>query len=169
MNWSGHWHGYGPWTGPPETYAKEGGRRPAHPNGPPAVLDPGDRRQQAVLDRYREAAAEFTAGPLPPTMTGHWLMKTGQVSADRTWTDVSIALAWLEKSYQAAPPFDRSDGKAAYVGLNVKLAYASDVLPRGVDVSWAYYVPTKNLTAFAVVCCRNRHHPDVPCPSRPPT
>lgn len=168
MSWSGHWHGYGPWIGPLSTYAKEGGRRPPHPSGPPSVLDPDDKRQQAVLDRYREAAAEFATGTLPPTMTGYWLMKKDQVSADRTWTDLGMALAWLEKTYQANPPFERADGKTAYISLDDKLAYATDALPRGVDVSWVYYLPSKNLAAFTVVCCPNHHRPDFRCPL-PPT
>lgn len=167
MSWSGHWHGYGPWIGSSADYAKEGGRRPAHPNGPPSVLDPEDKKQQAVLNRYREAAAEFQTGNVPPTMTGHWLMKKSQVSADRTWIDLGVALAWLTKKYKENPPFVRADGLEAYSSLDNKLEYATDVLPRGVDVSWVYYTSSKSLISFSVVCCPNRFHPDISCPLPP--
>ncbi|MGX1119541.1 hypothetical protein RKD37_004904 [Streptomyces ambofaciens] len=70
QSWSGHWHGFGPWTGSPATYFNEGNRRPAHVILP----DPG----ASCADRYREAASEFTNGALPPLMTGHWLLKRGQ-------------------------------------------------------------------------------------------
>ncbi|WP_240799829.1 hypothetical protein [Streptomyces sp. A1277] len=131
------------------------------------MLDPEDKKQQQVLDRYREAAAEFQTGNVPPTMTGYWLLKRNQVSNDRTWADVGIALAWLTKEYDANPPFVRSDGLAAYSGLHSKLEYATDVLPRGVDVTWVYYTSSKNLISFSVVCCPNRFHPGVSCPLPP--
>ncbi|MCX3058567.1 hypothetical protein [Streptomyces beihaiensis] len=167
MSWTGHWHGYGPWVGDPKTYAQEGSRRPPHPNGPPSVTDPEDKKQQQVLDRYREAAAEFQTGNVPPTMTGYWLTKKSQTSADRTWADVDIALEWLTKKYEENPPFERADGLQAYSSLDTKLEYASDVLPFGVDVSWVYYTPAKNLMSFSVVCCLNRFHPEIPCPLPP--
>lgn len=167
MNWSGHWHGYGPWTGSSAVYGREGGRRPPHPNGPPSVLNPEDKKQQEVLDRYREAAAEFQTGNVPPTMTGHWLMKKSQVSAERTWADLGIALAWLTKKYEENPPCVRAGGLQAYSSLDNKLEYATDVLPRGVDVTWLYYTAAKTLISFSVVCCPNRFHTDLPCPLPP--
>ncbi|MFB6654874.1 hypothetical protein ACFCZ4_06825 [Streptomyces microflavus] len=131
------------------------------------MLDSEDKKQQAVLNRYREAAAEFQTGNVPPTMTGHWLMKKSQVSADRTWMDLGVALAWLTKKYEENPPFVRADGLEAYSSLESKLEYATDVLPRGVDVSWVYYTGSKSLTSFSVVCCPNRFHPNIPCPLPP--
>ncbi|MFE0420897.1 hypothetical protein [Streptomyces sp. NPDC058953] len=120
-----------------------------------------------MLDRYREAAAEFQTSDMPPTMTGHWLMKRNQAAADRTWADMGIALAWLTKQYEANPPFEPVDGSQTYHGLDIKLDYTTDVLPRGVDVSWVYYTPSKNLISFSVVCCPNRFHPEIPCPLPP--
>lgn len=67
------------------------------------MLNPEDKKQQAVLDRYREAAAEFATGNMPPTMTGYWLLKQSHVSAGRTSTDLGITLAWLTKQYEANP------------------------------------------------------------------
>ncbi|MDH2393184.1 hypothetical protein QCN29_31300 [Streptomyces sp. HNM0663] len=131
------------------------------------VLDPENKTQVDTLNRYREAASEFQSGNVPPTMTGYWLMKKHLVSADRTWTNVGVALAWLTKHYEANPPFQRTDGLQAYCGLDWKLEYAEDVLPRGVDVSWVYYMPSENLTSYSVVCCPNRFHPEIPCPFPP--
>ncbi|MEU3754526.1 hypothetical protein AB0H17_17420 [Streptomyces olivoreticuli] len=167
MSWSGHWHGYGPWVGLPAVYAHEGNRRPAHPNGPPTPTSADDKATQRVHDRYREAAAEFRTGNVPPLMTGHWLLKQSRTAADRTWADIDIALAWLTKHYQENPPLEPEDGKTAYCSLDIKLEYASDVLPRGVDVSWVHYGKSQNLLSLSVVCCPNRFHPEIPCPLPP--
>ncbi|MFM9368756.1 hypothetical protein [Streptomyces sp. Da 82-17] len=131
------------------------------------MLDPEDKKQQAVLDRYREAASEFTTGNVPPTMTGYWLQKKNQVASDRTWSDLGIVLAWLTKQYEANLPFERPDGRQAYSTLDTKLDYATDVLPRGVDVSWVYYTPSERLISFSIVCCPNRFHPEIACPLPP--
>ncbi|REK89890.1 hypothetical protein DY245_13230 [Streptomyces inhibens] len=159
MSWSGHWHGFGPWIGAPARYAQEGGRRPPH-----SILPaPGAREEE----RYREVAAEFPTSDLPPLMTGHWLIKRNQAVPDRTWTVVAETLNWLTKHYEENPPFTREDGKQAYCTLAEKQAYAVDVLPRGVDVSWVHYTQSRNLFSAAVVCCPNHFHPDVPCPLPP--
>ncbi|MEU1015975.1 hypothetical protein [Streptomyces sp. NPDC005898] len=167
MSWSGHWHGFGPWIGAAFEYAKEGRRRPAHPNGPPMVSGPEDAKHQELLVQYRAAAAEFQTGNVPPMMTGHWLMKKNQVSVDLTWTDAGGALAWMRKQYEANRPFEREDGRQAYADLDVKLDYAADVLPRGVDVCWVHYTSSKGLLSLSVVCCPNRFHPEISCPLPP--
>lgn len=160
QTWTGHWHGFGPWPGSPEIYFTEGNRRPAHPQqpGPGANFDIG---------RYHQAAGEFTSSGVPPLMTGHWLLKRGQASHARTWTDVADAVEWLREEYTSTPPFERADGLQAYVGLDAKLAYASDALPRGVDVSWVHYTQSRNLFSASVVCCPNLFHPTAPCPLSP--
>ncbi|MFI9772080.1 hypothetical protein ACIHJG_35245 [Streptomyces sp. NPDC052415] len=157
--WSGHWHGYGPWVGSPETYAKEGNRRPAHPIQPDPMAD--------CAPRYREAASEFTTGSVPPLMTGHWLLKRGEAARGRTWTDVTDAVEWLKGIHSVNPPFERTDGKQAYVPLAVKMTYAFDVLPRGVDVAWVHYTQARSLVSASVVCCPNLFHPDIACPLPP--
>jgi hypothetical protein len=159
QTWDGHWHGFGPWVGSPGQYAAEGGRRPAHP------MRPGPEASHA--GRYQEAAGEFATSSVPPLMTGHWLAKQGQASADRTWTDLTDAVEWLRKQYTAQPPFERTDGMKAYVGLDGKLAYAYDVLPRGVDVTWVHYTQARSLFSASIVCCPNLFHPTTPCPLLP--
>lgn len=156
QNWAGHWHGFGPWVGSPATYFAEGGRRPPHPT------QPGPGADHAT--RYREAASEFVSGSVPPLMTGHWLLKQGQAARARTWTDAAAAVAWLREIYVSSPPFERSDGGQAYGGVDHKIAYAIDVLPRGVDVSWVHYTQSRSLFSASLVCCPNLFHPDIPCP-----
>ncbi|WP_406168847.1 hypothetical protein [Streptomyces sp. NBC_00996] len=159
QTWAGHWHGFGPWLGSPDRYAREGNRRPPHLVRPAADAD--------HATRYQEAAGEFATSSLPPLMTGHWMAKKGQAAADRTWTDVTDAVEWLKRHYTDQPPFERSDGLQAYVGLDGKLGYAFDVLPRGVDVSWVHYTQSRSLLSMSVVCCPNLFHPDLPCPLLP--
>ncbi|MEU8570465.1 hypothetical protein AB0C51_19315 [Streptomyces pathocidini] len=100
-------------------------------------------------------------------MTGHWLLRRSQTAADRTWTDVGDAMTWLKTTYESNPPFKRDDGKQAYAALDTKIVYAMDVLPRGVDVTWAHYTESSSLTSFTVVCCPNQFHPEIACPMPP--
>lgn len=157
--WGGHWHGYGPWIGSPAVYAEEGGRRPAHPNVPDSTA--------THATRYHVAAGEFTNSEVPPLMTGHWLQKRGQSARARTWTDVTDAVKWLREQYDTKPPFERTDGGQAYVDLGVKVAYAHEVLPLGVDVTWVHYTSGQSLFSASVVCCPNHFHPDMKCPLPP--
>ncbi|WP_030804604.1 hypothetical protein [Streptomyces sp. NRRL F-2799] len=167
MIWSGHFHGYGPWIGTPSNYHAEGFRRPPHTDPPPPPASDDDKRAREVLARYREVAADFPVSNLPPLMSGHWLLKRNQTSAERTWTDPAAVREWMTMLYLESPPFEREDGKRAYVGLDVKRAYALDVLPRGVDVSWVHYTRTGNIVSINAVCCPNRHHRDLTCPLAP--
>ncbi|MGW4201729.1 hypothetical protein [Streptomyces sp. NPDC004726] len=143
MTWQGHWHGYGPWTGAGTEYAKESNRRP----GP----HPGDEQTRA-----------FLAAPIPPMMTGHWLLRRTQTSPDRTWTDPVAALDWLTDHYAANPPF------TGHTSHEVKTAHARECLPLGVDVTWAYWTNAGSLVSYSVVSCPNRHQPHIPCPLPPP-
>ncbi|AVH57783.1 MULTISPECIES: hypothetical protein [Streptomyces] len=161
QSWVGHWHGFGPWIGAPDRYAREGNRRPPHPVQPAPESD--------HANRYREAASEFATGSVPPLMTGHWLMKHGQVARARTWTDAADAVEWLKQQHTSNPPFERSDGLQAYAELDVKLGYALDVLPRGVDITWVHYTQSRSLVSASVVCCPNLFHPNIPCPLEPST
>jgi hypothetical protein len=98
MNWTGHWHGYGPWTGTRDEYGKEHLRRP----GP----SPDDEMTRA-----------FMAEALPPLMTGHALLRRHQTAPERTWTAAQDAVGWLTTMYADRPPFERSDGLRAYAPL----------------------------------------------------
>ncbi|GGJ15385.1 hypothetical protein [Streptomyces brasiliensis] len=159
QTWAGHWHGFGPWVGPPSTYAKEGNRRPPHPVRPAPEAD--------HAGRYQEGAGEFATSSLPPLMSGHWLAKQGQTAADRTWTDVTDAVEWLKRHYNDQPPFERTDGLRSYGSLDGKIAYAYDVLPRGVDIAWVHYTQSRSLLPLSIVCCPNLFHPDLECPLLP--
>ncbi|MEU9115759.1 hypothetical protein AB0D04_29265 [Streptomyces sp. NPDC048483] len=144
----GHWHGYGAWVGSGKEYGREGLRRPGR--------HPGDEQTRA-----------FLASPLPPMMVGHWLLRRDQTAAERTWTRAVDAVSWLKGIYRENLPLDREDGRTAYCGLHVKTAYALDALPRGVDVTWAYWMTSGSLTSYSVVACPNRPHPDIACPLPP--
>lgn len=148
MSWSGHWHGYGPWIGGTDAYWRESLRRPG--------ASPDDEQTKI-----------FLAQTLPPMQVGHWLMRRSQTAVDRTWTEAAEAVAWLEKTYAANPPFQHEDGRQAYVDLDTKIRHAEDTLPRGVDVSWVHYAKSANLVSFSIVCCPNHFHPHIPCPLPP--
>jgi hypothetical protein len=148
MNWSGHWHGYGPWSGTRSEYNQEHLRRPG--------ASPDD-----------EQTRTFTAATVPPLMTGHALLRRHQAAPDRTWATVAEALGWLAKTYADRPPYERADGLSAYVPLEVKIRDAEEHLPLGTDTVWAYYARSGAFTSYEVICCPSRLHPGIPCPLPP--
>ncbi|MFI1885267.1 hypothetical protein [Streptomyces jumonjinensis] len=148
MNWAGHWHGYGPWTGTRDAYGQESLRRP------------GGRPDS-------EQTRSFVASTLPPMKTGHWLMRTDQTAAERTWTDALDAVTWLKTVHTTHQPFEREDRLRAYPDLHTKVAYAYDALPRGTDVVWVHYTKAQSLVSLSVVCCPSHFHPGIPCPLPP--
>ncbi|MFG3350920.1 hypothetical protein [Streptomyces sp. NPDC048001] len=162
--WTGHIHGFGPWTGSPDSYHREGDRRPPPPSTPAPPMSGDDTAGIRILRRYREVTADFPASRLPPMMTGQWLMKANQASPRRTWDEAPAALDWLVEQYLANPPVEREDGRRAYASLDAKRRYALDALPVGVDVSWVYYNHSGSIVSVGLVCCPNRHHPGLPCP-----
>ncbi|MEU2062328.1 hypothetical protein [Streptomyces sp. NPDC013455] len=164
MSWTGHFHGYGPWIGSPDSYHREGDRRPPHPDPPAPPASDEDKAAIRILQRYREVMAEFPTSNLPPMMSGHWLMKRNQAAHERTWTDATAALDWMVKHFLDNPPMQREDGRQAYASLDTRREYVLDVLPVGVDVSWVYYNRPGNIVSLNLVCCPNRHHPDLTCP-----
>ncbi|MFF9265864.1 hypothetical protein [Streptomyces longwoodensis] len=133
-----HWHGY-EWTGHARSYFQDSARRPG--------------------------SVGFAQNGIPPLMTGHWLLRP--CPARSTWTEPDAALGWLTTRYQAHPPFQRLDGGRAYPELDWKLTVAADALRGGVDVTWCYWTSPQAglLASFSVVCCPNRHHPDLACPN----
>ena len=144
-DWSGHWHGYGPWTGPRSEHAKEDPRRPGKD------LSRNDPKTQA-----------FIAGSVPPVETGHALLRRPREG--RTWTDLADALTWLEKNYRQHPP-------TGDLGLDLpdKLRYATDFLSKGSDAVWSYYTSGYvSYVSYEVICCPHRFHPTIPCPLPPP-
>ena len=94
MSWSGHWHGYGPWTGSRAEYGKEHLRRPG--------ASPDDEQTRA-----------FLAETLPPLMTGHALLRRNQAAPGRTWTTVRDAVDWLTNTYAGRPPGCSKGGRSA--------------------------------------------------------
>jgi hypothetical protein len=142
-NWSGHWHGYGPWTGSRKEYGQEDLRMPG-----PA---PSGSFLQAFLN-----------STLPPLQSGHALLRVNQTTGDRTWTALADALTWLGNTYTRHPPMG-----AVGLDLEGKLAYSKDFLGRGSDDSWAYYTANYSYVSFQVVSCPNRFLRTIPCP-RPP-
>jgi len=148
MNWSGHWHGYGPWIGTRAEYGKEHLRRPG--------ASPDDEQTRA-----------FLAETLPPMMTGHALLRRHQAAAGRTWTTVPEAVDWLTKTYADRPPFEHPGGVRAYAPLEVKVRDAEEHLPLGVDAVWAYYGRAGEFVSYSVVCCPSHFHPGIPCPLPP--
>lgn len=131
-DWLGHWHGYGPWVGTRDELGQEYLRVPAHP--------------------------DFLASPMPPVITGHWLLRQSQTSADRTWTTAGDAVEWLKKVYHDRPP------TGDYMPVEDKARFAEGELLIGNDVVWAWYYG-RNFVSSSVICCPNLPlHPDIPCP-----
>ncbi|SCL22083.1 hypothetical protein [Micromonospora inyonensis] len=142
MTWHGHWHGFGVWTGSREEYAKENLRRPGR--------DLGDEQTRA-----------FLTNTMTPVQTGHALLRRGQASAERTWTDVEGPLAWIRKTWSANPP------GGDVLPLEKHIEYDRGYLSRGSDCSMGYYNAGLTFVSYSVVCCPNLFFPDIPCPLPP--
>lgn len=145
-----HWHCY-TWTGIGDDLKREAERRPAlaavRPAGtayPIAEPDPG----------------LFTRSPLPPMRTGDWLAKPASRIA-ATCHDLGDALGWLRQQYtQASRRFRHPDP----VGRDAHLENARDLMPRGIDTYWEFWLADGLKTAIAAICCPNRHTAH-PCPT----
>lgn len=142
MGWSGHWHGYEPWTGTREEYGREQLRCPGR--------NPDDQQTR-----------DFLSGTMPPVQTGYALLRVRRTSADRTWTTVGDAVDWLRQTYAERPP------SGDYLPLEEMIRHDEELLPLGKDVVWAYYSRGGYFVSYSVICCPSIFHPDIPCPLPP--
>ncbi|MCG6499174.1 hypothetical protein [Kitasatospora sp. A2-31] len=155
MDFSGHWHGYGPWIGTNAQYHTEYLRRPN-------PIDPEWLKSQKAPDP--NAFTPFERRAIPPLRTGHYLLRRPAELADNTWKEAEPALRWLVTTYQANPPARRPDGGAVDAGLDARAHHARTDITNGVDVVWSYYVPGDRMISYAVIACPNRHLPEITCP-----
>ncbi|MFE7118143.1 hypothetical protein ACFU99_22270 [Streptomyces sp. NPDC057654] len=158
-----HHHGY-LWTGSRKRFDQEGHRRPPYPAPPPTPEgDDGTDRHKAA-QRYKEAAAEFRTGDLPPMETAHWLMKPGSLVRG-TWEAPKQAAEWLgERLTEYAPRF-MSEADRDRTRLAALADSAAARLGRGGDVSHGFYLEHPSFLSLALVCCSpNRTQPYMACP-----
>ncbi|MFE7624419.1 hypothetical protein [Streptomyces sp. NPDC057509] len=160
-----HHHGY-LWTGSRERLDREGDRRPPHLDPPPLPAGEDDKDGHKLNQRYREAAAEFRSGDLPPMETALWLMKP-PVLIRGTWDEPKEAAEWLgEQLAEYAPRFmsgaDRDSNRLA-----ILVGSAAEQLGRGGDASHGFYLERPSFLSLALVSCSpNRTAPELGCPLR---
>ncbi|WP_033347340.1 hypothetical protein [Kitasatospora aureofaciens] len=158
MDFSGHWHGYGPWIGTSSLYHTEYLRRPA-------PFDTRDLKPTRGGSLDPEHYIPFEQRTIPPMFTGHYLLRRPAGLADRTWKDPDSAVDWLTEIYRKHPPAQRANGSAVDCGLEAKAQHARTALAHGTDAVWCYYVTGDRLTSYAVVACPSLpFHPAIPCP-----
>ncbi|MFE2374668.1 hypothetical protein [Streptomyces sp. NPDC059398] len=153
-----HHHGYS-WVGEKRAFDKESTRRP--PGEPPTAGSP-----QEVIERYREAVAEFPVIGLPPIQTAHWLMKPASLVRG-TWREPKEAGEWLELQLSefAARFASPQDREGTRLILLVRAAVAR--MAWGGDVSLGHYLKGTVFHSVALVTCSpNRAAPELPCPTR---
>ncbi|MFG1987451.1 hypothetical protein ACGFN0_25315 [Streptomyces albidoflavus] len=152
-----HHHGY-LWAGPKERFDQEALRRPPHPEPPPA----GGRPE--LIQRYREVAAEFPAGDLPPLETAYWLVKPPSLVRG-TWGEAKEAASWLGERLAAYAPRFASAGERDVTRLARLVDAAAGQLHSGTDVSYGFYLERPTFLSLAVVTCSpNRAGPALGCP-----
>ncbi|MFI6641862.1 hypothetical protein [Streptomyces sp. NPDC050504] len=152
------------WLGEKKQFDKEGHRRPPHPDPPPTPTGADDTNGHKLTQRYTEAAEEFRKGDLPPIQTAHWLMKPPQ-RIRGTWEHPEQAAEWLgERLTEYVPRFrSQSDQDSTTSALHV--SEATERLSWGGDVSLGFYVGQSQFLSLALVTCRNRMEPELPCPA----
>lgn len=160
-----HHHGY-LWTGSRARLDREGHRRPPHPVPPPPPTGEDDTDGHTLNHRYREAAAEFQSGDLPPMETAYWLMKPPTL-IHGTWDEPMKAAEWLgERLREYAPRFaSRGDGDSTRLATLVHSA--AERLGWGGDVTHGFYLERPSYLSLALVCCSpHRGRPELSCPLR---
>ncbi|MFE7566707.1 hypothetical protein ACFU76_07040 [Streptomyces sp. NPDC057539] len=153
-----HHHGYA-WTGPKQRFDQERFRRPPLPEPPPAGSGP------ELIQRYRDAAAEFPRSELPPLETAHWLMKP-RAMVRGTWEEPSKAVAWLERQLAEYTPRFESTAYRDSARLTLLVAATAERLRRGGDVSLGFYLERPTFLSLALVTCSpNRADLALVCPA----
>lgn len=153
-----HHHGYA-WIGEKKAFDKESIRRP--PGQAPTATS-----TQEVLDRYREAVAEFPTSTLPPLQTAHWLMKPPSMVRG-TWEDPKEAGGWLGLQLGEFAPRFAVEAERETTRLVLLVKAAVERLAWGGDVSLGHYLQGAVFHSVALVTCSpNRSAPDLPCPIR---
>ncbi|MDJ1639008.1 hypothetical protein [Streptomyces pakalii] len=159
-----HHHGY-LWTGSREAFDREGDRRPPSDHPPPPPTGEDDKDGHRLHQRYREAAAEFRTGGLPPIRTAHWLLKPADLVCG-TWQEPEEAAAWLDDRLREYAPWFGSPQEQRPNYLSTLVDRAVERLSWGGDVSWGFYLARPSYVSLAVVTCSpNRAEPHAPCPS----
>ncbi|MFE0043319.1 hypothetical protein [Streptomyces albireticuli] len=153
-----HFHGY-LWVGDKAVFDRESLRRPPSPVEP-TVTSPPD-----VVERYREAVAQWKVAQVPPLETAYWLVKpSGMVRG--TWGHPKEAAEWLgerltEYVSRFASPGDRDTTRLAR-----KVSYVAETLGWGGDISLGYYLERPLFLSLALVTCfPNRASPGQACPT----
>ncbi|MFD6325347.1 hypothetical protein ACFWOL_21320 [Streptomyces sp. NPDC058442] len=152
-----HHHAY-LWTGPKARYDDEALRRPPHPEPPPA----GSRPE--LVERYRQAAAEFRTSDLPPLETAYWLVKPRSLVRG-TWDEAKEAATWLSERLSEYTPRFTSEADRDTARLARLVDAAAERLHAGADVSYGHYLERPSYLSLAVVTCSpNRTVPGLACP-----
>ncbi|MFF4222648.1 hypothetical protein ACFYZH_07235 [Streptomyces abikoensis] len=152
-----HFHGY-LWVGDKAVFDKESVRRPPSPVEP-TMTSPPD-----VVERYREAVAEWRVTEVPPLETAYWLVKPAKVVRG-TWERPKEAAEWLGHCLTSYAPRFAAQADQDTTMLTLRVTYAADTLSRGGDVSLGYYLGRPQFLSLALVTCSpNRALPDQPCP-----
>ncbi|WP_338674027.1 hypothetical protein V1460_13865 [Streptomyces sp. SCSIO 30461] len=152
-----HHHGY-LWTGPKQRFDQEALRRPPHPHPPPAGSAPD------LIQRHREAVAEFPTSDLPPIETAYWLIKPRSLVRG-TWDEAKEAAAWLgerlaEYAHRFAAERDRDTTR-----LSTLVNSVAERMESGADVSLGFYLERPSFLSLALVTCSpNRAAPELRCP-----
>ncbi|GAA2915477.1 hypothetical protein GCM10020221_09030 [Streptomyces thioluteus] len=153
-----HFHGY-QWVGDKADFDKERLRRP------PSTVEPTVTSPPEVLERYREAVAEWPVTGVPPLETAYWLIKPAKLIRG-TWDHPKCAADWVvdrlaEYAPRLASPADRDR-----VRCERRVAYITHTLAGGQDVSVGYYLARPQFLSLAVVACSpNRVSVELPCPA----
>ncbi|WP_405675963.1 hypothetical protein OG292_12980 [Streptomyces sp. NBC_01511] len=152
-----HHHGY-LWVGEKARFDTESTRRPAT-----SLVEPTPTGPPEVLERYRQAVAEFAVTDVPPIETALWLKKPSKLIRG-TWEEPKDAAGWLGRQLAEYAPRFASEQDAAQVAP--RTASAVDRLGRGGDVSLGYYLRRPYFLSVSVVTCSpNRAAPDLVCPA----
>ncbi|MFC9298654.1 hypothetical protein ACFTWH_11770 [Streptomyces sp. NPDC057011] len=154
-----HIHGYA-WLGEKQAFDKESLRRPP-PSQAPTPHSPAE-----VIDRHRQAVAEFPTTDMPPLQTAHWLIKPAS-TVRGTWEEPKEAGEWLGLQLTEFAPRFASEAEREATRLALLVKSAVDRTACGGDVSLGHYLKGTVFHSVALVSCSpNRSSPELLCPLR---
>ncbi|MBH1935850.1 hypothetical protein I5Q34_16510 [Streptomyces sp. AV19] len=154
-----HFHGY-LWVGDKADFDRERVRRP------PSSVEPTGTSSPDVLERYREAVAEWRVTDVPPLEVAYWLVRPARLIRG-TWDHPKPAADWaVERLAEYAPrfasPAERNRARCGRRGVRIARA-----LTDGQDVSVGYYLARPHFLSLALVSCSpNRAVVELPCPAQ---
>ncbi|MFG2195456.1 hypothetical protein [Streptomyces sp. NPDC048639] len=118
-------------------------------------------------ERRPEFEAAFAVSDVTPVRVVEWLRKPRRLIRS-TFTDPAEAASWIRARAAEVLPELLHPEEADWPALDRREKSAADMIGRGGDVVWGFYLRDGRFASYALISCPNRLEPGLPCPERGP-